>query len=261
MSAQSLNGKVAIVTGASRGIGRAIALRLAAANASLVITARDEALLAQLAGEIRLAGGEAFVFAGDLRLPETAASLAAFAMHTFSQVDILVNNAGATPRGRFVDLTEQDWIDGFALKFFGAVRLTRHCWPELSARRGSVVNIAGIGGRTPGAEFAVGGSVNAALLSFTKALAEQGVADGVRVNAINPGRIKTDRLTRRVRALATAENMTPEMAEQKMIEQAGITRFGEPEEIADLVAYLVSPQGQFFHGSLIDIDGGETKGF
>jgi 3-oxoacyl-[acyl-carrier protein] reductase len=261
MTAQSLEGKVAIVTGASRGIDRAIALRLAAAGARLVLTARDEPLLAQLAEEIRGAGGEAIVSAGDLRLPETASSVAEHARQHFHRIDILVNNAGATPRGRFVDLTEEQWMDGFALKFFGAVRLTRHCWPELSARQGSVVNIAGIGGRTPGAEFTVGGSVNAALLSFTKALAEQGVADGVRVNAINPGRIKTDRLTRRLRALAAAEDTTPDAAEAQMIEQAGITRFGEPEEIAELVAYLVSPHGQFFQGSLIDIDGGETKGF
>jgi NAD(P)-dependent dehydrogenase (short-subunit alcohol dehydrogenase family) len=172
-----------------------------------------------------------------------------------------VNNAGATKRGVFPELSEADWQDGFALKFFGAVRLIRAAWPQLKMNGGSVVNIAGIGGRTPGAEFTVGGSVNAALLSLTKALADQGVADGVQVNAINPGRIKTDRLIKRVSALAAERGLGTAEAEREMIAAARVTRFGEPEEIADLVAYLVSPQGRLFQGSLIDIDGGETKGF
>jgi 3-oxoacyl-[acyl-carrier protein] reductase len=261
MIERPLTGKTAVVTGASRGIGRAIAVRLAAAGARVMITARDSALLAEVVAEIRLAGSDAFGFPGDLRVPETAARIVEEAMGAFERIDILVNNAGATKRGRFVELSEEDWADGFALKFFGAVRLTRLCWAELSKRRGSVVNIAGIGGRTPGAEFAIGGSVNAAMLSFTKALADQGIADGVRVNAINPGRVKTERLTRRVRALAEAARVEPAEAERRMIAEAGVTRFGEPAEIAELVAYLVSPAGEFFQGALIDLDGGETKGF
>lgn len=261
MNAQPLAGKTAVVTGASRGIGRAIALRLASAGARVVITARDPALLTEMAAEVRLAGSDALALPGDLRLPETASRIFEEAISAFERIDILVNNAGATKRGRFAELSEEDWTDGFALKFFGAVRLTRLCWAELSKRRGSVVNIAGIGGRTPGAEFAIGGSVNAALLSFTKALADQGIADGVRVNAINPGRVKTERLTRRVRALAESARIEVPEAERRMIAEAGVTRFGEPEEIAELVAYLVSPAGEFFQGALIDIDGGETKGF
>jgi 3-oxoacyl-[acyl-carrier protein] reductase len=112
-----------------------------------------------------------------------------------------------------------------------------------------VVHIAGVGGRTPGREFTIGGSVNAALLSFTKALADLGIADGVQVNAINPGAVRTDRLRKRLAG----------QSEQKFVEEAGITRVGEPEDIAELVAHLVSPSGRFIHGSLIDIDGGQTK--
>src|SRR5207237_5831211 len=106
--------------------------------------------------------------------------------------------AGATKRGEFEDLGEEDWTDGFALKFFGAVRLARAAWPHLKQQSGSVVNIAGIGGRTPGPQFAIGGSVNAALLSFTKSLADVGIRDGVQVNAINPGAIRTARLAKRL---------------------------------------------------------------
>lgn len=181
------------------------------------------------------------------------------ALAEYGRVDVLVNNAGATKRGNFLDLSDADWSDGFALKFFGAVRLIRAAWPQLKLNGGSVVNISGIGGRTPGAEFAIGGSVNAALLSLTKALADQGITDGVQVNTINPGRIKTDRLVKRLAIFANERQLSPEDAEREMIAQAGIARFGEPEEVADFVAYLVSPQGRFFQGSLVELDGGETK--
>jgi 3-oxoacyl-[acyl-carrier protein] reductase len=227
----------------------------------VIVTARDAALLGKVGEEIRRNGGTAVEVPGDLRQQELSAELVARAVDEFDRLDVVVNNAGATKRGLFQDLSEADWQDGFALKFFGAVRLIRAAWPHLKASQGSVVNIAGIGGRTPGAEFTVGGSVNAALLSLTKALADQGVADGIQVNAINPGRIKTDRLIKRVDALATQRGLSPVEAEREMIAAASVMRFGEPEEIANLVAYLTSPQGRFFQGSLIDIDGGETKGF
>ncbi len=251
--------KVAIVTGANRGIGRAIALRLAHAGMRMVLTARDALLLQGAGDEIREAGGVAIEIAGDLRDRELPSRIVAAALEAYGRLDVLVNNAGATKRGSFLELSEADWADGFALKFFGAVRLIREAWPQLKTSGGSVVNIAGIGGKTPGAEFAIGGSVNAAMLSLTKALADQGIADGVQVNAINPGRVRTDRLTRRIQALVEQRASTAAEAEQAMIAQAGITRFGEPGEIADLVAYLVSPQGRFFQGSLLDLDGGETK--
>src|SRR5207249_839823 len=118
------------------------------------------------------------------------------------RIDILVNNAGATRRGLFTTLSDDEWSDGFALKFFGAVRLTRAAWPHLKLTQGSVLFIAGIGGRTPGPQFAIGGSVNAALLSLTKSLADAGLAGGIRVNAINPGTIRTQRFQARLEALA-----------------------------------------------------------
>jgi NAD(P)-dependent dehydrogenase (short-subunit alcohol dehydrogenase family) len=170
-----------------------------------------------------------------------------------------VNNAGATRRGAFLALNEEDWQDSFALKFFGAVRLVRAAWPQLKARSGSIVNIAGVGGRTPGAEFAIGGSVNAALLSFTKATAELGVEDGIQVNAINPGFIRTERLKKRLDASAEALGITLIEAEQAMVRDSNVSRLGEPEDIAHLVTFLVSSEGRFLHGSLIDADGGQTK--
>jgi NAD(P)-dependent dehydrogenase (short-subunit alcohol dehydrogenase family) len=258
-SVKASQNRVAIVTGASRGIGRAIALRLAREGMSAVLAARDAAMLEEAVREIQAAGGRAASIPLDLRLSETPAQLVNFALESFGRIDIVVNNAGATRRGDFLALTDDDWTDGFALKFYGAVRLTRGAWPHLKAQAGSVVHISGIGGRTPGREFTIGGSVNAALLSFTKALADLGIADGVQVNAINPGAIRTGRLRGRLDRIAKEAGVDFATAERKFIEQSGITRIGEPEEIAELVAYLVSPRGRFLQGSLIDIDGGQTK--
>ncbi len=190
--------KAAIVTGGSRGIGKAIALKLARDGVRVIVCARDEAALVRTVHEIEQSGGKASQHAADLRLPESAGALVEACLRAFGQIDILVNNAGATRRGEFAELTEEDWQDGFALKFFGAVRLARKAWAHLKQQAGSVVNISGIGGRTPGPLFAIGGSVNAAVLSFTKALADVGVRDNVQVNAINPGYVRTDRLAKRL---------------------------------------------------------------
>jgi len=162
-------------------------------------------------------------------------------------------------RGGFLELTDDDWADGFALKLFGAVRLTRAAWSHLKASRGSVVNISGAGGRTPGAEFSIGGSVNAAMHSFTKATAELGIADGVQVNVINPGLIRTGRFQKRLDALAAEKNTDLATAERQMVAGTKTTRVGEPEDIAALVAFIAGPEGRFLQGSMIDMDGGATK--
>ena len=172
---QALSNKVAIVTGASRGIGRAIALKLAEEGAAVMLAARNAELLKEVRAEIETKGGRAAWLSLDLRKPEAPALLVEKTIEVLGGIDIVVNNAGATKRGDFLTLSEEDWTDGFALKFFGAVRLLRAAWPILKQRKGSVVNIAGVGGRTPGAQFTIGGSVNAAMLSFTKAMADVGV--------------------------------------------------------------------------------------
>jgi NAD(P)-dependent dehydrogenase (short-subunit alcohol dehydrogenase family) len=258
-TAKPLQGKIAIVTGASRGIGRAIALRLAQDGASLVLTARTAEDLMKVAAEIKAGGGAATFFALDLRNADAPAALVKAAIDAHGGIDIVVNNAGATKRGDFFELTDADFLDGFALKFFGAVRLTRAAWPHLKARHGSVLSIIGIGGRTPGAEFTIGGSVNGACLSFAKALTDIGIRDGVQVNAINPGRIRTDRFRKMVEAQAARDGMSLEAAMQEIIGKASITRVGEPEDVANLAAFLLSPESRFLQGALIDLDGGQTK--
>lgn len=257
----NLTGKTAIVTGASRGIGRAIALRLARDGAQIVLSARDQALLQSAVHEIQTSGGKAVSLALDLRLPDSPKRLAEFALRTFGRIDIVVNNAGATKRGEFEDLTEEDWADGYALKFFGAVRLTRAAWPHLKAASGSLINISGTGGRTPEAQFTIGGSVNAALISFTKAMAAAGIRDGVQVNVINPGTIRTERYQKRLAAYAAGQGIETAAAEREFVREHNVTRIGEPEDIAALVAFVARPEARFLHGAMVDMDGGATKTF
>lgn len=254
-----LAGKIIIVTGASRGIGRAIALRLARDGATIVLTARSVAALAEAAAEIVAAGGRGTWFAADLRIAESPASLVEAALAAHGAIDAVVNNAGATRRGDFFELSDADWQDGCALKFFGAVRLTRHAWPYLKQRHGSVLNIVGVGGRTPGEEFTIGGSVNGACLSFTKALAEIGISDGVQVNAISPGYIRTGRLRARLASLAAKHGGDLEAAEAEIVREEKIVRIGEPEDVANLPAFVLSPQSRYLQGALIGLDGGQTK--
>lgn len=251
-----LQDKVAIVTGASKGIGRAIAQTLAQEGMRLVVVARSRAQLDELAAPL---GDRCLVQAFDLTNPDAPAAIVEATVARFGRIDVLVNNAGSTKRGDFLTLSEADWADGFGLKFYGAMRLSRAAWSYLRASSGAIINIVGIGGRTGQAEFAIGGAVNAALLNLTKVLADRGVKDGVRVNAINPGGIATDRLTLRLRTFAAEHRVELAQAEEEMARAFGVARFGQPEEIARLVAFLASPQAAFCQGAIVDADGGQTR--
>lgn len=251
-----LTGQVAIVTGASQGIGHAIATGLAAEGVKVVLVARRARELGTLAASLPT---ESLVQAVDLREPGSAPSVVAATIARFGRLDLLVNNAGTTKRGDFLELTDADWDEGFGLKFFAAMRLCRAAWPHLRAQRGCVVNIAGMGGRTAAADFAIGGSVNAAMLNLTKALADRGVQDGVRVNAINPGLVVTDRLRARIATAMAEQHLDEATAAQQLARTMRIARFGEPHEIASAVAFLASPRVGYSQGTLFDIDGGQTR--
>jgi NAD(P)-dependent dehydrogenase (short-subunit alcohol dehydrogenase family) len=256
-----LDGQIAVVTGASRGIGAGIAEELAREGMSVVLAGRDEEALANVARSIQSKHGrDTEICSGDLRETLAIRAVVDAAIRRFGKINLVVNCAGATKRGDFFKLTDEDWTDSFAMKFFGYVRMSREAWPHLKKSGGSIVNIAGIGARTPSAEFAIGGSVNSALLNFSKALADLGSVENVRVNAINPGLIQTDRFVRRVDAYAKTHNVSPQEAQIEILKEAGIKRVGTVQEVATLVAYLASDHAAFIHGSAIDIDGGETKG-
>lgn len=253
--------RIAIVTGASRGIGRGIALELAREGATLVLAARSRDALAAVAAEAERAGAPAtLVVDADLARAGEPERVVAAAAGRFGGVDILVNNAGATKRGDFLALSDADHLDGFALKYHATVRFCRAAWPHLVAAGGVVVNIAGIAAQTPDAEFTIGGPVNAALVNFTKALAKRALADGVRVNALCPGHIVTDRLQARIDAHAQKHGITADAAREALRSHYGIHRFGETGDIAGMVAFLCSDRAGYVHGSTIVVDGGATPG-
>lgn len=253
-----LRGKVALITGASRGIGRGIALELAAAGCTVMLTARDSAALKQVSDDVRKAGGQAEIVVADLLEPCSAEQVAKAVNDRCGRLDILVNNAGAVKRGSFFELTEKDWHDGFGLKFFAHVWLTRALWPLLKKSIGSVVFVSGIGARAPVADYMIGASVIGASLAFMKALAEVGKRDGVQVLTVNPGSVGTDRFKHRLAIIKARTGLDEAAAIEHHRRELDITRFGTPEDVGALVAFIVSPHGRWLHGTAIDIDGGQV---
>src|SRR5215469_3921299 len=187
--------KVVVVTGGSRGIGGAIAAAFAREGAQTVLAASSAQSLAAVTKAIAEGSGPRVLepVAADLRKLAGCEAVAAAVRQRCKRCDILVNNAGATQAGDFLNLPDSAWIDGYALKLFGCVRMTRLLWPMLKEAQGHVVNIIGIAARTPGSDFLIGGSVNAAMANFSKGLAQLGKRDGVNVNVIHPGATDTER--------------------------------------------------------------------
>jgi 3-oxoacyl-[acyl-carrier protein] reductase len=256
MSAKS----VAIVTGASQGIGRATALRLARDFPSLALVAREQEKLEETATQIRRIGAEVEVFALDLRETQAAKTIIEGTIQRFGRIDALLNIAGAVPQIDLFQLTQEQWDDGMALKFHGARRLTIQAWDALKSSEGSVVFMSGNAALAPKPGNAAVAAINAAIDALAKAFAEQGIKDGVQVNSVSPGAVMTGRRRAFLEKWATAHTLTVEEAIKKFPEQAGITRFGTPEEIADLMSYLVSPAAKWMTGASVRMDGGEIKG-
>jgi 3-oxoacyl-[acyl-carrier protein] reductase len=222
-----------------------------------MLTGRDAAALDEGAKAIRAQGRRAAVAVLDLRQTDAPQRLIEQVKHELGGLDILVNNAGATKRGDFLSLTDADWEDGYALKFFAHVRLARAAWPLIKEQRGSLVSIGGTGGRKPTAEFAIGSSVNAAVAAFSKCLADRGKEDGVQVNCIHPSMVETDRLWRRIEAEMERTGWPEEKTRKEMCRGFGITRFGTVADVADLITFIVSSRATWLHGATVDLDGGE----
>jgi NAD(P)-dependent dehydrogenase (short-subunit alcohol dehydrogenase family) len=252
-----LGGKTAIVTGGSKGIGRATALRLAAEGAAVLVCARGrEALEETVAAARHIEGARVMPVAADLTRIEDIRSVVAAAAENFGRIDILVNNAGSARPGDFHKITDEEWLADWNLKFFGYVRMAREVLPHMARERaGVIVNVIGTGGLRPTAGYMVGGAANAALNHFTKALAEEGARHGVRVVGVNPGPILTERLRLFSERAARGRSM-----DEVYARMTPLGRPGKPEEVADLVAFLASARAAFIHGANITIDGGANPG-
>jgi NAD(P)-dependent dehydrogenase (short-subunit alcohol dehydrogenase family) len=256
-----LDYRIAIVTGASRNLGRAIALELAAQGVAPVVVARDRAALDDVVAEAKKRGApDAFAIWADLAEAGEPDRVVKATAERFGRIDILVNNAGATKRGDFLAQPDEDHLSGFALKYHATVRFCRAAWPYLASSGGVIVNIAGVSAQTPEPDFTVGGPVNSALLNFTKAIAKRATNDGIRINALCPGHIESDRLMARIRTRAQNDGTSEDEARETMRLEHSIRRFGTPQDIAATVTFLCSDQASYIHSTTIVVDGGATPG-
>jgi 3-oxoacyl-[acyl-carrier protein] reductase len=250
---------VAIVTGASSGIGRATALRVARDFARIVLVAREAGKLAEVAGQIEAGGRSALALPLDLRQPASAVTVMDRTLGEFGRVDALLNIAGAVPGLDVFQMTDEQWDDGMALKFHGARRLTLRAWDSLKASKGAVVFMSGNAAVMPRAAAAAVGSINAAIEALAKAFADRGVEDGVQVNSVSPGAVMTGRRLSMLEKAATVGKISVEEARHAFLQRAGVARFGKPEEIAELMAFVASPAARWMTGTVLRMDGGEVK--
>jgi 3-oxoacyl-[acyl-carrier protein] reductase len=260
--AGAFSNKVVVIGGGSRGIGLGIAKAFARDGAQTVLASSSAANLAAAAKAVSAVGGaEAFLIEADLRTLAGCESVFAKVRDRFNRCDVLVNCAGATMAGSFVELPDAAWIDGFALKFLGCVRLTRLFWTFLKAAQGHVVNIDGGAARSPTAEFLIGGAVNAAMGNFSKGLSQLGKRDGVNVNVIHPGTTETERNLQLLQQRAAAAGKSVDELRAEALAKTGVRRIGTPEDIAELALFLCSERARHIQGTAIAVDGGATVGY
>lgn len=245
--------KTALVTGASRGIGRACALALARAGCDLCLTARDGTALDDLATRLAARHGTVVrTFPGDLTIAGFASDLSGACGH----LDILVNNAGDTPGGSLLEIREAAWRDAWELKVFGYINLTRAVLPSMIERRsGVVVNVVGTGGVRPTWSFICGATANAALIALTQGLGGETPRFGVRVVGVNPSATNTDRMAALYGKLAL-DRLGDANRASDLQSNLPFGRMCEPDEVANVVAFLASDSASYLSGILVDVDGG-----
>jgi 3-oxoacyl-[acyl-carrier protein] reductase len=253
-----LAGKSALVIGASQGIGAGAARALAAEGARVALAARSAPALEAMAREL---GGEAFAVAGDLTRPGDAERMVAATIERFGRLDVLIVSAGAAQGGPFLQLDDAVWEDALALKFMGMVRALRAAIPPIrDGGGGRIVVVVGNNGRQPNAAMLPGSAANAACLAVIKGLAEAVVADGVSINALNPGPTRTGRWTRLVETLARQANRAIDDVEAEQLARLPAGRLGDPDAMGRLAALLASDLADLVTGSSLTADGGATKG-
>ncbi len=256
-----LRGKVALITGGSKGIGRAVATGLAREGAKVAICARRAELLERAASEIAQAtGSEVLPVPGDMSKPGDADRVAAGVVSGFGRIDILVNNAGAAPGGLLLNLTEEDWALAMQLKFLGYVRCCKAVIPQMLKQGGGrIVNIVGNDGVKPAYWELTASAANAAGLAAIQALAEQYGKHNIQINAINPGPVSTERWDGLVRAYARDKNLPLDEAARRGVASIPLGRICTPEEVADVAVFVASDRARFMNGASITLDGGQRK--
>jgi 3-oxoacyl-[acyl-carrier protein] reductase len=253
-----LKGKVAIITGGSYGMGKGIAARLAAEGARVVICARREEVLKEAAAEIEGAGGEALPVVADVMKKEDCERLVQSAVERFGRVDILVNNAGAANAKSFMDTTPELWQEDYDLKVVAAVRLSQLCVPEMRKQGGGrIINITMIRAKQMAANSVPTGVNRAAGIAMTKGMSKDLAADNILVNTVCVGVIRSGQHERRYEAAKDQYGSLDEFYEAQA-KDIPLKRFGYPEEVGDLVAFLVSERASYITGVAVNLDGGTS---
>jgi NAD(P)-dependent dehydrogenase (short-subunit alcohol dehydrogenase family) len=249
----NLRGRAALVTGGSKGIGLAIAQALATEGCNLHLAARTASELDKVAGELRVRHGVAVeTHPADLADSAQIGKLAG----ACAEVDILVNSAGAIPRGTLVEIDEERWRKSWDLKVFGCINLTREIYGAMCRRgRGVIINIVGISGDRPDAYYIAGSSANAALIMFSRSLGGDSIRHGVRVVAVNPGPVETEKHIRDTERLAQ-EKLGDKSRWREVMGGLPMKRAALPQEVAAMVAFLASDHASYISGSAVTIDGG-----
>ncbi len=257
-----IQGKVALVAAASKGLGKATALALAEEGCAVAIAARNEADLALAAEEIRRTTGSTILpVRADVSRAADCEALVARVRAELGPVEILVNNAGGPPPGTFTDVTDEDWLAAFQLNLMSAVRLTRLVLPEMRSRRwGRIINIVSLAVKQPIPNLILSNAVRAGVVAMAKTLAGQVAAEGITVNNVCPGYMLTDRVRALAADRAAREGRTVEevLAESQAAIPMG--RLGRPEELAALIAFLASEKASYITGATIQVDGGAIQG-
>jgi 3-oxoacyl-[acyl-carrier protein] reductase len=248
-----LKNRIAMVTGASEGIGRATALQLALEGAKVAICARRPEPLQKVADEISSRGGEAYAHAADMsKAADIECFISAVADH-YGRIDILVNNAGSSIRGPFEQVDDRKWQQDLDLKLFGAIRACRLVLPYMKKQgSGRIVNITTVGGKQPAAQSMPTSVSRAAGLALTKALSREFAADGILVNTVCIGKIRSGQHERRI----TTEKLVAGDYYAKLAEEIPMRRVGEPAEVANVISFLVSDAASYVTGTSINLDGG-----
>ena len=256
-----LVGRVAIVGGASRGMGRAIAAALVREGAAVTLCARRADALAQTAAELeRDAAGRVLAVAADLSRPDDVPRVVAETLARWGRVDVAVNNVGGPPPGQPLGFTDTQWRDAFELNFFSVVRMCREVVPHMRAWGwGRIVNLLSLAVRQPEANLALSTTARLAVVAYARSLADEVARDGLTVNNVLPGSVATERLqaVAEMQARFHGRDVAGAMDDRRALVPLG--RFGEPAEIADLVCYLASERAGFLTGLSIPFDGGQLR--